>query len=727
MRPRDYEPGGDSGAWEAEYEAWMAQGRALAEQQQAWRDALDRELSAVATLEVDVADAIAHRDALAAFDAHIVELEARITQASGAAAALDAPIASIRAEREAATAQLLGNIASGSPVVLLPVRVETRWIGPELWVRIFPDELEIDSHEPALTEDERVWAEHYWQAGEPLRLPAWRQLAGRFGVTRAAWIVAATDPQGSTERRSREGSWTRPPHAVALPDRWAVLGLVGEEPVVTAWSAPVATPLPAGPSPDHGVGADAGNQWLVDFEAAEAAGMAVRLTADPERVPRPLDALLVVGVRSADGDLAALLDAHHYTRGLRLVPSGTPTNNTHAARAGRARPDPDHAYAVERGPATDAGVSAARTLGVEPSVLEHVEAPALDDVHARAMQRVLAAAGGELRERLVAKAGPDAVAALWAHVRPAGQLPALLVGAQPYGILAATALDRWAASDGDATAAAGVALATAWPERRTLTAARTAWTDSLVDVITEHAASSHFGADGAELPTVGPAGPDGRLADPYLERIADAAPGAPVAVPPVLLARLAAAAMRAASGTDRQALADLLRQLATLPRRALARPPRERSRRALAPLRRLGHRTRAPTARRARGRPAGARRLRVRPRPAATRAAAADAGLRPCALARPGGDGGRAAERLRRVVEQRHAGRSAGARPAFGPGAQGTLAARRRAPPAAARRAARLPVRAPAERRRARALHRGVPQARPLPRHRRAGDAAHGA
>ena len=53
-----------------------------------------------------------------------------------------------------------------SPVLLLPVRLETRFIdganGPELWVRIYPDQIAIDTHEPALTAAEQTAGEAYW-------------------------------------------------------------------------------------------------------------------------------------------------------------------------------------------------------------------------------------------------------------------------------------------------------------------------------------------------------------------------------------------------------------------------------------------------------------------------------------------------------------------------------------------------------------------------------------
>ena len=351
-----------------------------------------------------------------------------------------------------------------TPLVLLPVRLETHFQENELWLRIYPDVVHIDSFDPALTPDESAARAHYLglAAGTSAAQAAFTTLAQRFGLQRAAWIARAEATPGT-----QDAPRARAPQTNVLPERWLVIGYVSDGPgEVIATGAPIKDSLPVGPAPDGpGPVTDVGMQWMVDFDRAVTAGMACRI---PLRAAhqRGFSRLVVVGLRSqldpaaSAARLGALLRAHHYTDGLQLMPHGAPTNNTEDVQSGLSTRDPGFAagYAREQGPPvcpsrpTSDGDRLARALGVPPEVFAHVQgADGGQDEQAHAMHTVLwPATWGYYLEQLVAGTVPspqDLLPQIRAHfiehVRARGHLPIACIGRQPYGLLAVSSSMQW--------------------------------------------------------------------------------------------------------------------------------------------------------------------------------------------------------------------------------------------------------------------------------------------
>ena len=481
----------------------------------------------------------------------------------------------------------LGQLPDSAPLILFPVRIETRFVaGPELLVRIYPDDCSIDTFEPQLSATELVNVKRYWQnfwrsAGvEANQRAAWRNLVAAHGSGRAGWLldqfeptnladvpvkadasdevlVIATDavpaqaaaisaywravwvatddgptplaaaratfesavgaanadallaqyepfnlddkPTAPLTRHvvavqvafvvfgadpaTSTSSWTQAPQVRQFPERFIVVGYTGTRISLEAIGSEVSLPLFVGPDPSADPVADPDSiihpidggdlfvpdqlAWMVDFDRAVAAGMALRIPISAAQACTGFDRLLVIGIQlsTADGSgpaiLAELLDHHRTGRaGLGLLAQGTPTHNTTGLGTGyTAADDPDASFDDRRNlplftPTTDEwakrdGQWLAEALGVDPALIAQVHGAGNEDqLRARAMQRALwpATLGYWMDEMMTPVFADETVRQIrdfvTRYVRGCGSLPALHIGGQPYGVLATTAFSR---------------------------------------------------------------------------------------------------------------------------------------------------------------------------------------------------------------------------------------------------------------------------------------------
>ena len=99
---------------------------------------------------------------------------------------------------------------SNFPLLLMPVRLEARFMNSnqELWVRIYPDDIFVNSLEPDLTAQEQAdgitfWT-NWWNAfgDKDQELGAWRVLCGLYHPQRAAWIVKMLTPTNLNQQNN---------------------------------------------------------------------------------------------------------------------------------------------------------------------------------------------------------------------------------------------------------------------------------------------------------------------------------------------------------------------------------------------------------------------------------------------------------------------------------------------------------------------------------------------
>lgn len=384
--------------------------------------------------------------------------------------------------------------ATTHPVLLFPVRLETRFTSDRLLVRIYPDQISIHSHDESLTQAEYKAAEAYKQSAEDDRKHAWRILSSRFGPSRAAWL-AMWSKKHDFDSDSKEGfkeNIIRTPRLAALPDKYWVFAYRGNCVTVVKSESVRTDSTVIREFNNTGEGLfDENSRWMHDFDTALKDGFAVEIplsTLDKTEADlrNGCDRVIAVGMKRVTPEesktiLEKLFDAHQYSSGLGFVESGTPTNNTNEVKSQfSSHEDHDSAYEIEiEGPSNWQEQSSekrrtnahrlADALGINSERLRYIEgAGSVSDSYAADMNTILWTVTGDyyLRYLLEGILNTTQLNDVRTHVREfvrgGGTLPTLRVGRQPYGVLPATRIQGpergkehesgWSFWDGDSNA-----------------------------------------------------------------------------------------------------------------------------------------------------------------------------------------------------------------------------------------------------------------------------------
>ena len=404
-------------------------------------------------------------------------------------------------------ADQVGQLDDAIPFLLMPVRIETRFVTtgniPEMLLRIYPDDIAIHTHEETLTDDEVVQGKAYWtelfaatKANgadlEDRKKAAWTHLTVLYPPQRAAWVVLSTKPTNWSDDlaaipdadalafpvhdATKTNAWSRAPRTNVMPDKFVVILYQGDAIVNQVVGKLIPDELFVGPDPsdaknafqtkDTKLGFGADYDWTSNFDKAISKGLGFRIPLVGTQVTEGFDKILVLGVCLSASEAESqvmveeLIDNHHYSpKGFSIVPQGAPTNNTDQNGSGYTRNDPfgSTSYIVDANKPLFAdaddcdGRNLADALGIEYAPLQNImHSDGRDHREAVAMNKALYPGTlgyyfGTMMQPLFDATAQDEVRDFFVrHVTGRGPLPAIRVGDQPYGVLLTSDFSKWA-------------------------------------------------------------------------------------------------------------------------------------------------------------------------------------------------------------------------------------------------------------------------------------------
>lgn len=358
------------------------------------------------------------------------------------------------------------------PVALFPVRLETRFKNGELWVRIYPDDICIESHDRRITRKESDALDNLKSvldsdANTDDKQAAWRNFVTDHGLPRAIYLATLKKKEFiDTEIFS--------PKVRILPSRFLVTVYQKGKAKYQQLGEPIPEELPLMRTTDQVSVEDAffdeDSRWVADFAAAEAVGMAMKIPLHNDD-PGPFEKVVAIGIKEdltaevAAQRIEGLFESHKFTKGIGFLQYGTPTNNTNTTESGFSE-DQNEETEKSYESVTSAQVQQviansnadifSHLMGINPDVLKGIDyAQDEQEFYSSELRNAVWPGLGDyyMSSMLSSTISKDDRWQLWDHfknyVYGRGYCPSIRIGKQPYGVIPARCQTGWGVSELD--------------------------------------------------------------------------------------------------------------------------------------------------------------------------------------------------------------------------------------------------------------------------------------
>ncbi|MCK5312254.1 MAG: helix-hairpin-helix domain-containing protein, partial [Desulfobacteraceae bacterium] len=369
------------------------------------------------------------------------------------------------------------------PFLLLPLKLETRFIDNKLWIRIYPDQIFLNTHIPGITEneynagikfsdDKRALEENddiEPEEKETGMKNAWRECASALGSERASYVLSYIKYNGKPDEfHVDKNDFITETNLQAIPRRFIVYTFREGELIYKKLGNIIPADLDVikGNSENEDLFTSS-THWIINKEEAEKNGMAICIeNLTHEDRSQGFEKIIVVGIRGPDPDseeetLRNLINNHHYSSGISFCELYTPTNNTGDLKSGHSESydDYEETYDIEiKGPDDFNNPNAlhrhnanllGKALGFDDDLnifryLQNSGDKTLD--YARQMNTCIWPGTGKffLTDLLNNTTEESTINDIEDHfnqfVRALGHFPSLRIDTQPYGILPVTSI-----------------------------------------------------------------------------------------------------------------------------------------------------------------------------------------------------------------------------------------------------------------------------------------------